>query len=346
MTQAYSQLLSRRHALLLMSGAIAGLGLHACQSSVPTSTNSPAGASSVTMGITTWIGNTPIYIAQEKGYFKALGLDLTLQVFETVAKGFPVFLSGQIAGLAPVTSEVVALAAQGGDFRIVVVEDTSVGADVLLARNSVASLKDLKGRKIGTELGGIGHFFVLQILDKAGLTETDVTLVNVGPDAAAAAFQKGDLEVVYTYSPFSNQALKAQKDGRVLFSSKEMPTAIADLYIFSTQFIQSSPQAVAAFVKGHFQGLEFLKTNPKEGLAIMAKQLNITPTELEQQLKGIQIPDLATNIDMLGNPNSDLSLLKPMTDLANFLKTTGKVSTAPDMAKFLDPQFVKALKQG
>ncbi len=301
---------------------------------------------SMTMGITTWIGNTPIYIALEKGFFKELGLDLKLQVFETVAKGFPVFLSGQLEGLAPVTSEVVALAAQGGDFRVVLVEDTSVGADVLLARNSIASLQDLKGKKIGAELGGIGHFFVLQILAKAGLAEKDVTIVNVAPDAAAAAFQKGDLEIVYTYSPFSDQALKAQKDGRVLFSSKQMPTAIADLYVFSTKFIQSNSKAVTAFVEGHFKGLEFLKTNPKEGLAIMAKQLNITPADLEQQLKGIQMPDLATNVEMLGNPSSNLSLLKPMTELATFLKTTGKVSAAPDMAKFLDPQFVQAIQKG
>ncbi len=341
-------LFSRRRMLWLSGGAIAGLGLHSCQSaSTSTVTTSPSPDSmNLTMGITTWIGNTPLYIAQEKGFFKDLGLNLKLQVFETVAKGFPVFLAGQIEGLAPVTSEVAALASQGGEFRVVLVEDTSVGADVLLARNSIATLQNLKGKKIGAELGGIGHFFVLQILAKAGLSEKDVTIVNVAPDAAAAAYQKGDLEAVYTCSPFSDQALKEQKDGRILFSSKAMPTAIADLYVFSTKFIQSNPKAIAAFVQGHFKGLDFLKTNPKEGLAIMAKQLNITSAELEQQLKGIQIPDVATNIEMLGNPNSPLSLTQPMTELASFLKSNGKTSSLPDMAKLLDPQFVKALKQG
>lgn len=342
----YSRLLSRRRMLWLGGGAIAGLGLHACQAGSTTPGATSPSSMNATMGITTWIGNTPLYIAQEKGFFKDLGLNLKLQVFETVAKGFPVFLSGQLDGLAPVTSEVVALAAQGGDFRVVLVEDTSVGADVLLARNSIATLQDLKGKKIGAELGGIGHFFVLQILAKAGFSEKDVAIVNLAPDAAAAAFQKGDLEVVYTYSPFSEQALKGQKDGRILFSSKEMPTAIADLYVFNTKFIQSNPKAVAAFVEGHFKGLEFLKTNPKEGLAIMAKQLNITPAELEEQLKGIQIPDIATNIEMLGNPRSPVSLAKPMTELTSFLKSAGKTSSVPDVAKLLDPQFVNALKKG
>lgn len=350
--------ISRRRALWLATGAIAGLGLHACGSSSSTSTEStstespsatasPATeTSSLSMGITTWIGTTPLYIGLEKGFFQELGLDLQLQVFDTVAQGFPAFLAGKLDGLAPVTSEAVALAAEGADFRVVLVEDTSLGADVLLARNSVTSLEDLKGRQIGAELGGIGHFFVLQILDKAGLTEDDVTIVNIAPDAAAAAYQKGDLEVVYTYSPFSDQAIAAQKDGRVLFSSKDMPTAIADLYVFSTSVIESNPTAVAAFVEGHFKALDFLKTNPDEGLAIMANQLGITPEELDAQLQGIQIPDLATNVEMLGNPDSDLSLTQPMAELASFLKNAGKISDTPDMPTYLDPQFVKALQQG
>jgi len=338
--------LTRRQALWFATGAIASAGLHACaKPPEPTAAGTTAAAiAPITMGITTWIGNTPLYIGLEKGFFKELGLDLKLQVFQTVAAGFPAFLSGKLEGLAPVSSETVALAAQGSDFKIVLVEDTSVGADVIMARNSIASIKDFKGKKIGTELGGIGHFFVLQILAEAGLTEKDVTLVNLPPDTAAAAYQKGDIDISYSYSPFSDQALKAQKDGRVIYSSKQMPTAIADLYIFNSAFIQANPKAIAAFTAGNFKALEFLKTNPKEGLEIMAKQLKITPEELAEQLKGIQMPDVATNVAMLSDPNSPVSLLKPLNNLATFLKGQGKISTVPDMAKYLDPQFVKALK--
>ncbi len=341
-------LMTRRQALWFATGAIASVGLHACsKASAPSASSAVASnsISSIAMGTTTWIGNAPLHIGLEKGFFKDLGLDLKLQVFETVAAGFPAFLSGKLEGLSPVTSEAVALAAKGSDFKIVLVEDTSIGADVIMARNSIASVKDFRGKKIGAEIGGIGHFFVLQVLAEAGLSEKDVTFVNTPPDAAAAAFQKGALEIAYSYSPFSDQALKAQTDGRIIYSSKQMPTAIADLYIFPTQFIQSNPKAVAAFVEGHFKSLEFLKTNPKEALAIAAKPLNVTPDELAQQLQGIQIPDLATNIEMLGNPNSQVSLLKPLNYLTTFLKSQGKVPTAPDMSKFVDPQFVTALKK-
>ena len=346
---------TRRQALWMMTGAIAGASAHACakppeapsaQSSASPAASGTAsgGVAAATIGITTWIGNTPLYIAQEKGFFKDLGIDVKVKVFDTVAQGFPAFTSGQLDGLAPVTSEAVTLASKGVDFKIVTVEDTSVGADVILARNSIKSIKDFKGKKIAVELGGIGHFFLLQILAEAGLTGKDVTLINTPPDAAAAAFQAGKVEIAYSYSPFSDKAIAAQKDGRVIYSSKQMPTAIADLYIFSSKFVQANPKAIAAFVEGNLKGVEFLKTNRKEGLEIGAAKLKIKPEELDQQLKGIQIPDKTTNVAMLGTASSDQYLLKPMTKLAAFLKDQGQIQTLPDLSKVLEPQYVTAMK--
>lgn len=353
MTPLRSARWTRRQALWMMGGAIAGLGLHACTPSTPSDSgdstaesgeSAPSEMMKAAIGITTWIGNTPLYIAQEKGFFTDLGLNLEIKVFDTVAQGFSAFAAGQLNGLAPVTSEAITLASKGVDLKIVTVEDTSLGADMILARNSIASIQDFKGKKIAVELGGIGHFFVLQVLAEAGLTEADVTLVNTPPDAAAAAFQSGNIEIAYSYSPYSNKALEAQKDGRAIYTSKQMPTAIADLYVFNTAFIESNPKAVAAFVEGNLKGVDFLATNRSEGLAIMAKQLNITPEELDEQLQGIQIPDLATNIAMLGTPDSDVFLLKALEDMAKFLKDQGQIDTLPDVSTLLDPQFVLALQ--
>ena len=344
---------TRRQALWMMTGAIAGASVHACakppeapsaQSSSSPAASGAASGAAASIGITTWIGNTPLYIAQEKGFFKDLGLEVKIKVFDTVAQAFPAFTSGQLDGLAPVTSEAVTLAAKGVDFKIVTVEDTSVGADVILARNSIKSIKDFKGNKIAVELGGIGHFFLLQILAEAGLTGKDVTLINTPPDAAAAAFQAGKVDIAYSYSPFSDKAIAAQKDGRVIYSSKQMPTAIADLYIFGSKFVQANPKAITAFVEGNLKGVDFLKTNRKEGLEIGAAKLKIKPEELDQQLKGIQIPDKPTNIAMLGTANSDQYLLKPMTKLATFLKEQGQIPTVPDLSKVLEPQYVTAMK--
>jgi NitT/TauT family transport system substrate-binding protein len=75
--------------------------------------------------------------------------------------------------------------------------------------------------------------------------------------------QAGNIDIAYSYSPFSDKANAAQKDGRTIYSFKQMPTAIADLYIFNTKFIQTNPKAVA--VRRKIQGLEFLENKPQRG---------------------------------------------------------------------------------
>jgi len=89
--------------------------------------------------------------------------------------------------------------------------------------------------------------------------------------------------------------------------------------------------------------LEFLETNRDEGLAIAAKQLGLSPRELNEQLKGVKLTDLQANVEMLGNANSNLYLLNPMNELASFLQTQGKIQQAPNVSNALEPKFVQTI---
>lgn len=338
--------LNRRHALWLLAGAAGGLALHGCTQTTPQADGASSGESvSAAMGITTWIGNTNLYIAQGKDFFKENGLNLDIKTFSTVAEAFPAFTAGQIQVISPVTAEAVSLASKGTDFRIVAVMDTSLGADGILARNSVKDVADFKGRKVGVQSGGVGHFFLLQVLAEAGLSGKDITIVDMAPDAGAAAYKAGNIDIVYSYSPFLEEANAGQTDGRTIYDTSKMPTAIADVFAFRTDFVEQNPEAVQGFVAAIFKGLDLLKTNPSEGLAIAAEQLGVEPDELDVQLKGISLPDLASNVEMLGNPDSDLYLLKSLNSLATFLKDQGQIETIPDLATVLEPKFVQALSE-
>jgi NitT/TauT family transport system substrate-binding protein len=347
---------TRRQTLWMLTGTMAGVALHGCQApNSRTATSSTTGAVesltnsdlvTASIGTTAWIGNTPMVIAKEKGFFRELGLDLNIRMFQSVAQAFPAFTAGQLDALTLVTAEVVSLAEKGVDFRVVMVEDVSAGGDVILARNSIQSIEDFRGKQIAVELGGVGHFFVLQVLAEAGLTEQDVELLNTPPDASTAAYQAGNVEIAYSYSPFSDKANEEQTDGRTIYSTKEMPTAIADFYSFRTDFIEANPQAVSAFVQGIAQAIEFLETDRQEGLEIMARELGITPEELDEQLAGIELPNLETNVEMLTNSSSDLYMMNSFNNMAQFLKDQGQIETIPDLSNVIDPQFVNALKEG
>lgn len=180
----------------------------------------------------------------------------------------------------------------------------------------------------------------MQVLEDAGLNENDVKITNATPDAAAITYQAGRTGIAVTYSPFLQKANDTQKDGRIIFDTSKMPTAIVDLYLFTTN-VDTNPAGAEGFVKGIFKAMDFMKTNRKEALAIAGKRLQISPEEVETQLKGVRLIDLPTNLKMLGDAQSDIYLLNQMNKVSKFLVEHKQISQPPDVTKILEPKFLK-----
>ena len=339
-------LYSRRRALQFLAGASTGLLLHACgQSGSQSSSNTGTEQMSLSIGFVTWIGMTPLHIALEKGFFRDLGLDLKPQTFGTNTDLNAAFLAGQLDASTPVTSAAVLTASKGKDFRIVLVQDNSVGGDGILARNSIKSIKAFKGQKIAVEKGAVSHFFLLQVLAEAGLTEADVTLVNADVTTATSAYQSGQVDIAVAYAPFLQQANEAQPDGRVIYDTAKMPTAISDFYIFDQAFAEANPKAVEAFVTGIFQGRDFLEQNPEEGLALAAKALETTPDALAADLKGVELPDAQANLKLLDASQGESPVVTSLQNMADFMIAQKQVESVPNLAQFVEPKFVEAYLQ-
>ncbi|MEM8504839.1 MAG: ABC transporter substrate-binding protein [Cyanobacteria bacterium P01_D01_bin.1] len=346
----------RRHALQLLAGASGAALLKACNpqtdsaevdgaevDSAESSAETAAPTLSLTMGSIPWAGQVPMYIAQEKGFYEEEGLDFELRLFGSGSEYIAAFLSDQLDAAAPVTSEAVLMKSQGKDFKIVMVQDNSVGIDGILAKDSIASIEDFAGKQVAVETSAVSYFFLLQVLKEAGLSKDDITAVNTEPSAAAAAFQSGNVDIAVTYAPFLQEAADAVEDGRIIYDSSQMPTAISDLYVFDTAFVEENPEAVQAFVNATLRGIEYLKENREEGLEIGAAVLEMEPADLESDLGGLELPDQAANLEMLAQPDSDLYLGKPLEELSSFLLSEEQIESDPgDLSALIDPQFVEA----
>jgi NitT/TauT family transport system substrate-binding protein len=334
---------TRRQVLRLLTGTASSLVLHACVRTPQLSNSTATNLATFSFGFPLWTGNLPFFVATEKGFFEEAGLTVNARDFDAMAEAFPAFNARQFQGIAPATSEVVSLFAEGSPGRLITVMAISEGADVIMARNSVNSIADFRGKRIAVQKGGIGHFFVLQALADAGLTERDVTILDIDPATAATAYQAGSVEIAYSYPPFSSMAIAAQPDGRIIHDSTTISTVLADTYFVSTELIENEPQTIEAFLTGIFKGVEFYNTNPDEAIAITAKRLGMRPQEAREQLQGIRFPTLQMNVEMLTNPQSDRYLLNTLTTLAEFLEDQNLIRSIPDLPSLVEPRFVQAL---
>ena len=184
---------------------------------------------------------------------------------------------------------------------------------------------------------------MLQALAEAGLSETDVTILDVDPATAATAYQAGSVEIAYSYPPFSSEALASQTDGRIIHDSSTSSIVLADTYFVSTELIENEPQTVEAFLAGIFKGVDFYNTNPDEAIAITANRLGMRPQEVREQLQVIRFPTLQMNVDMLTNPQSDRYLLDTLTTFAELLEDQNLSGSISDLPDLIEPKFVQAL---
>jgi sulfonate transport system substrate-binding protein len=98
---------------------------------------------------------------------------------------------------------------------------------ILVGRNSpVHSVADLRGKRIATGRGSIGHYLVLRVLEKAGIPVTDVKLVFLGPADAKAAFASGAVDAWSTWAVYI-PLVTQRGQGRVLVDGHGLLTGYA-----------------------------------------------------------------------------------------------------------------------
>ncbi|MBZ9714698.1 aliphatic sulfonate ABC transporter substrate-binding protein [Deinococcus multiflagellatus] len=109
------------------------------------------------------------------------------------------------------TPGVFALAG-GADLKYVAVsENRSDDSEAIIVpkTSAIRSVADLKGKRIGVARGSSAHFFLYNVLRRAGLDLKDVTLVPLLPPDARPAFESGGIDAWVIWDPFLTTALQA-----------------------------------------------------------------------------------------------------------------------------------------
>src|SRR3954471_5192508 len=111
----------------LLSALIGGVAIAAL--AVP----GTAFAEKVRIAHSTWVGYGPLYIAQEKGFFKKNGVDVELVVMEDPKERFPTLMADRIQLIASTVDTALLYMKNNDDYKYVVAIDDSNGGDGIVA---------------------------------------------------------------------------------------------------------------------------------------------------------------------------------------------------------------------
>ena len=231
---------------------------------------SAAHAGTMKLGMTTWVGYGPLFLARDMGYFKENGLDIDLEIVEDSSLYMAAVAAGQLDGSASTIDEIMKYRSKDFCFKSVYALDDSHGGDGVLATSDIKSFADMKGKEVAMNEGSTSQFWFEILLKKNGMTSKDVQITNMTADDAAAAFMADRIPIAVTWEPHLTLAKKANK-GHVLIDSSASPGVIVDVVELSCDFIKNNPKDVEALVKGLYKANELIKTDQAKAYEVMAK---------------------------------------------------------------------------
>jgi NitT/TauT family transport system substrate-binding protein len=301
-----------------------------------------AEAGKIRLGMTTWVGYGPLFLARDMGFFKEAGVDVELTIIEEASLYMAAVAGGDLDGAASAPDELMKYRSNELCFKYVVALDDSHGGDGVVTQADVNSLKDLKGKEVGLNEGSVSDFWFNILLKKEGMTKADVKATNMTADDAAAAFIAGRIPAAVTWEPHLS-LVRTQNKGKVLIDSSSTPGVIVDVVALKCDIITNQAKDVEALVKGYYRAIEMIKTDPAKSYEIMAKGVGgylSTADAFAEAAKGVRYYDRARNIEYFGTPAAS-----EMADLiklgAEIWGADGKLKMDLDYATLVDPSFIK-----
>ena len=288
------------------------------------------------VGFNAWIGSIAFFVAQQKGFFKDEGLDLQAKSFSSPGDGLKPLLSGDLDAVLSTADSVLTVVDKApGQLKVVYLTDTSAGADAILAKKEIKTIKDMKGRKVAATLGQCNQLLLDKALEKAGLTEKDINLVNMNPDDAGAAFAAGQIDVAVTWEPWITK-VSGEKTGHVIFSSKETPNLILDVLAVNTKGAAKKSAETRAFLKALNRGYEFVQAHKDEAAVLAGKALEQKPEEVKPMLDKVNLYSPQKNLEVLAGPAAEAS-----KQVALFFKDHKVNDTLVDTSTLYDASYLK-----
>jgi NitT/TauT family transport system substrate-binding protein len=286
---------------------------------------------------TLWEGDYTAIIAQEKGFFEKHGVEVELVYYETFSNALPDMAVNRIdIGLFGI-GDMLSIT-RIADVKGIAVYDSG-GTVSVVARRNIRNIADLRGKKIGVNIGTTGEMLVREMLSSASMSVSDVELVDVDPETVPGRLSNDDLAAGYVYAPYDAQAIEA--GNKALYTLTSTQTLFPDVIVIRGELAKERPEDIRAFLAAWFEAVDYRLANPDECNQIIAKKTGQSVEDL--------VPD--PNFQLF-NRDDNLALFSQDVQNANtiyraaktnldFLVMRGNLTLRPDLQTVLDPSFLQ-----
>ncbi len=209
--------------------------------------------------------HAPLYVALEKGFFKARGLEVEL-IAPSNPNDPPKLVAAGKADIAVSYQHQLQMQVDQGLplVRIATLIATPLNSLVVLNEGKIKNIADLKGKTIGYSVGGFETVLLKVMLAHGGLTLDDVHLVNVNFSLSPSLFTGQTDAVIGAFRNFElNQMAIAKRPGKAFLVEEYGVPAYDELILVANSKAVTDPR-MRAFVDALEEGVQYLVNHPEE----------------------------------------------------------------------------------
>jgi taurine transport system substrate-binding protein len=248
-----------------------------------------------------------------------------------------------IAGTGVVSA--LALMASGAkQFQLIATPNNFGRAEGLLARESIKSVADLKGKKIGVTYASSAHVLLLDVLSQAGINpDKDVSIINLPATELLTAYKANQIDAAGAWTPTFDR-IRALPGTRMLFDDSSFSLYKSykmspgpDVLLTRTGFGKENPAAVKAFMQAIFEANALLTQKPEEAAKIL---LELTSLSMEEQLGVIRQTEWFTLADQKALMSDPGNFVVGLQKLAEMLLKLKQIDSMPQVRQWVNTTYL------
>ena len=270
----------------------------------------------------------PFYVAAEGGLFAKHGITVDLRTFASGSAAVPSLISRDIVASFNAPAAGIVNNAVSRDVLFVAHACTVTDIYDFVARAPITDLRGLRGKKIGMNRGGATEIFALHVLNTVGISRADITPVNLEAPEAVAALQRGDVDAVATFKPWTGRITAALPNTKQLAGAEWYK--LHQHVLMHRGWLRDNRPTALRFLAAFLEACDLCNTKPQEASALIGRRLRMDPAAV--------MPLLTPNTFGLEWSDESMALLKREVDgQIQF----GKLTSPYDYSQLVDVDLLR-----
>lgn len=276
-----------------------------------------------------------VYAARDWG--KPYDLKLEITAFSSGSDMLKAFLANRVDIANGGSARLVTMAVQQPD-EFYIIGANQYGGDrygvIVKTDSPIASVAELKGKKLGAVTGSGTYSTFRVYLDRNGMKESDFQIVNMKVEDLRAAVQQGLVDGAVAWEPHVAiaETMGAVKRIQSMAGVNESPNFV----LVRREFADKNPEAVSRYLATLIDLAKFIQEKPQEAGKLAAERISSKGVEVDPKALELAL----TRIKM--NPNVTDELLAELVEIADSMKAAGKIDAIPDFKALVRTQYLEA----